>query len=653
MNQLIQHLQNLPDRIIQTGLADTEPPEILLRAGNLEMKFRNGALRYISLGNKELIRMIYFAVRDPEWLTVTPVISEEKFNIGSDSFRMGFTCKYISGDIDFEAIFEITGESDNSVTFNITGKANRTFKKNRIGICVLHPIEVTAGKTCYITHTNGINENSCFPELIEPHQPFLDIKSMKWQAEEGSCSLDFDGDIFETEDQRNWTDASFKTYSTPLSEPYPATVTGGTTIHQRVIFKAENFQPQSLADEGIVRISVDPDKSVKIPSIGISRTSRENPLSGSELRLLRPLRFDHYRTELQLFRAGWQEVASKASEEAAVLGARNEFALFLDDNYEIQVNDFIAWYQSVKPATACLLIYHRSCPVIPGEIAEKIIPLFKSLLPEIKTGTGTNANFAQLNRNRLPAGLADYITFSIHPQEHASDNQTLIENLAAQEEVVRSAAEFADCSGIWISTTIRRRFNASQSFMEEPFTGPGTPQQVDGRIMSLLGAGWTAISLKYLCRNNIAGVTYYETAGERGIMQGEYNSRWPEDFPSYRGMIFPVYHIFRYIQAYRHFRITGSSSSQPLAADSLVFSDGKQVRMILVNFTGSRKRVIVSGCRGMMRYRELETRNYVEAASNHNWKFEPGERLVRAGNTLTLEPFSISFAEGWLKNKSN
>ena len=31
----------------------------------------------------------------------------------------------------------------------------------------------------------------------------------------------FNGETFEMEDQRNWTDASFKTYCTPLSLPYP------------------------------------------------------------------------------------------------------------------------------------------------------------------------------------------------------------------------------------------------------------------------------------------------------------------------------------------------------------------------------------------------------------------------------------------------
>ena len=32
----------------------------------------------------------------------------------------------------------------------------------------------------------------------------------------GEIVIRFEGDLFEMEDQRNWTDASYKTYSTPL-----------------------------------------------------------------------------------------------------------------------------------------------------------------------------------------------------------------------------------------------------------------------------------------------------------------------------------------------------------------------------------------------------------------------------------------------------
>ena len=43
-----------------------------------------------------------------------------------------------------------------------------------------------------------------------------------------------EGDTFEMEDHRNWTDANFKTYCTPLAKPYPVRVESGTTIQQTV-----------------------------------------------------------------------------------------------------------------------------------------------------------------------------------------------------------------------------------------------------------------------------------------------------------------------------------------------------------------------------------------------------------------------------------
>ena len=55
--------------------------------------------------------------------------------------------------------------------------------------------------------------------------------------------LYFEGDVFETEDQRNWTDASYKTYSTPLDQPYPAKVTKGTALFQRIEFSLESKLP--------------------------------------------------------------------------------------------------------------------------------------------------------------------------------------------------------------------------------------------------------------------------------------------------------------------------------------------------------------------------------------------------------------------------
>ena len=48
-----------------------------------------------------------------------------------------------------------------------------------------------------------------------------------------------EGDTFETEDQRNWTDASFKTYCTPLGLPFPVEIKKGDVVEQSITIGLE------------------------------------------------------------------------------------------------------------------------------------------------------------------------------------------------------------------------------------------------------------------------------------------------------------------------------------------------------------------------------------------------------------------------------
>ena len=113
------------------------------------------------------------------------------------------------------------------------GVARSTFLRNRIGFCVLHPIHECAGAACRIEHVDGTVETTRFPQyiapqalvdgIIHPVYPFADLRAMAHEVQPGVwADLRFEGETFEMEDQRNWTDASYKTYGTPLRLPFPA-----------------------------------------------------------------------------------------------------------------------------------------------------------------------------------------------------------------------------------------------------------------------------------------------------------------------------------------------------------------------------------------------------------------------------------------------
>src|SRR5664279_1249410 len=185
---------SLSEEIKWHGGHNENASQVRVMAGSLSMIYENGNLRHISSGGSEIIRTIYSAVRDKEWLTINPKITEEELDVQKNSFTIRYKCNYQSGEINFSAVYNIEGKDDNSLVFRFEGEALNTFEKNRIGFCVLHPIEGSAGKECIIQHSNYQFESLKFPDLIDPDQPFNDIRSMKWINNGHNCNLDFYGD---------------------------------------------------------------------------------------------------------------------------------------------------------------------------------------------------------------------------------------------------------------------------------------------------------------------------------------------------------------------------------------------------------------------------------------------------------------------------
>ncbi len=221
--------------LIQYGQPKPLPEPRILRAGPLTMQYEHGFLRYIRLGNHEVLRLIYHAIRDPNWATAPMVIESETIDQEADSFRIRYTSVCRNETVHLRWQCEIIGEPDGTIQFNIDGEALADFQRNRAGFCILHPIPECAGQPCTLTHPDGSQTVAPFPEGISPHQPFLNIREMQWPVSDNSSAvLWFVGDVFETEDQRNWTDASYKTYCTPLSRAFPVLLQTGDTIQQSV-----------------------------------------------------------------------------------------------------------------------------------------------------------------------------------------------------------------------------------------------------------------------------------------------------------------------------------------------------------------------------------------------------------------------------------
>ncbi|MEM9672648.1 MAG: hypothetical protein ACFB15_02385 [Cyclobacteriaceae bacterium] len=565
------------------GGSSHRPPEVTeLRAGPLSCQYEEGNLRYIRAGEVELLRMIYSAVRDQNWNTVAPTLTQEKIEHLNDGFAITYNCRYREGDIDFSATYRITGEADGSIRFAMEGEALSTFQRNRIGFCVLHPASV-AGADCQIESSEEEKTEGKFPVYISPHQPFKNIRRMRWSpTEEVTASIEFSGDIFETEDQRNWTDDSFKTYCTPLEKPFPVTVPQGERIYQEVFLKLEQAPSNISVNESTPQITITEKPTTKLPAIGIGRSAEVDTLSQENISLLKEIQFDYYRIDIKLFESDWQQIWRQAVREANILGCLLEVALHFSNDVSEELTAFINVVSGVKVKS--VLILHQEHKVTPEALLNETIPILRRNFPDARLGSGTDHFFTELNRERIPSNQLDFLSYSINPQVHQFDNQSLIETLQAQAYTIASAQEFANGVPVQVSpVTLKMRRNPNATG-PEPTLDPDTlPPTVDTRQASLFGAGWTVGSLRNLIQSGVSSVSYYETVGRKGIVAGEVEPFFSELGQLPPGTPYPMYLVFHYLLSEQVQEVFEVQSSHPWKVEGIVVRTDQGTKGIMAN----------------------------------------------------------------------
>lgn len=481
-------------------------PVRVLRSGSLTCLYQDGKLRYIRYNEVEMVRTIYAAVRDENWNTARYTISDENIAQNDDGFTVSYTALHEMNEIHYETQISIHAQG-NSITFSMKGRALSAFRRNRIGICVLHSIPSLSGKDVTITTPSGEQYNGKIPRRISPHQPVKDIARMQWDAGMAEVDIRFNGDTFEMEDQRNWTDSSFKTYSTPLDLPMPVAVEKNDTVEQEVIVKIT--PGESNTSNSSITSS---ERKVPFPLVGFSRAA-SGTLTSHEITLLKGILFDHYRAEIDLTTDKWKDELRISLDEATQLKVHLQLTCFFNRQFEQQLIELIEALIERSTLVYSILIVEKSSGRSEPEAFKIIYERLKQQYPSIKLGYGTNNHFADLNRN-LPRDLQyDFVSFGLTPQAHLTDTLSMLENLDNQVDLVETIQEHLGNVEIHISPlTINSRKSAYRD--EE-----GRPADFDERQHSEFGAAWVLRALK-----NLGGthVSLFDMAGHKGIVTGEH-----------------------------------------------------------------------------------------------------------------------------------
>lgn len=592
-------LQTVPGAAVLAAQADAQetvvdssgpkPKELLLSAGPLTMLFEPDTvfLRQIRMGDREVLRGIYAAVRDRNWGTVTPRIQNLSVQVGPDNCQLEFEVVCQQGPIDFSWQGTIKGNAQGEVRFEFDGKARSAFLRNRVGFCVLHPVRECAGQPVQVGTTDGHIQTSRFPDLISPQQPFMNMRSITHQVTPAvDAEVRFEGDVFEMEDQRNWTDGSYKTYCTPLALPFPKEVQAGERIRQvvqlRLLHKASAAGlPGARASEAPLTLSLGQGAPGRLPSLGVG-LAQGMTIGEAQAARLRALKLAHLRADLRLADADIEQKAREAFSQAALLQSPLELALTWNGDPAALMR-VQQWLAQAKPKVARIFVFHEKEKATSRATMQAAAPLRQSFTGSL--GAGTNAYFTELNRERPDAALMDVITYSVNPQVHAFDNRSLVETLETQGDTLRSARAFCGGKPLAVSpVTLKPRFNPNAT--GSIATGSQSlPETVDSRQPSLFAAAWTTGSIKYLAENGAAAVTYFETVGWKGLMETDAGSSLPDRFASRPGQVFALYHVIADVQEWAGANVLPSHLGDPLRAEALVLQRGAQRRVLLANLT--------------------------------------------------------------------
>jgi D-apionolactonase len=645
----------LSPQAIRTGTVEAPPEFLTLRAGPVTVLYSDGDLRRICHGHVELARRVYVAIRDLDWNTLPGEIKDLAVGDHGDSFEIRFTRRHTAGSLDYEWQAEIDGRPDGTIRYRMRGQALSAFPYAKIGICVHHPVAGYAGQP-YAGITPDGPVAGHLPDAIGPQIHLEDGTDLPLfgpvsdltisHASGGQVRFGFAGDLWEMEDQRNWTDASYKSASTPASLGYHHEANHGEVFDQCVEIAATGFTARSRPATAGGLVSVGTAAGPVIPPVGLRCASPRALPSPAGLAVLRAVAPAHLRADVRLADKQAASDLAAAAARAAELGCGLELAVFLpgSDDEAALARLTAALASLSRPALVRVLAFsdaeESSSAATVTAVREALAAAGQAGLAVI---SGTNIYFNELNRHRVPVGTADGLAWSVNPQIHAFDDFSLMENLQAQADTLATARYFAPGTSYFVTpVTLRPRFNAV-AVTDQEFPAGRLPWQVDVRQPSLFGAAWTLGSFAALAGTD--GLTYYDTQGPAGIVESAAGSPSPAEFFSRPDTPFPLAVVLADAcdLAGRPLRPLHGLDPAKLAG---IAAGGSGLTVLLANLTPRSHdvRLALPGRADQARARVLDEHSFGAAAADFAGflAFRTDVPMSEGGVTVTLHPYATA-----------
>ena len=587
------------------------PDTTRVEHGDFTFDLARAAVRNVQYKGVQMIDLLYTAIRPWDWSTLEPDEHSEDVKITGDVCVI--TIKDLFADsLDARTVITISNANTFNVAYELRGLAE--YSVNRWGICFCLNSADWMGSS--IDSKDG---QFRLPESISPQRVvegvtqglFPAANKMHFVAPDNrSLKVNSTGKVLEAEDQRNWTDNTYKIYSGSLSEPRPYVASAGSIWSQSVIFEFDS--PSKPVPDGSKIVVKEIDS---LPSIGVQfNTDSLLPVDTLDTAFVL-LDIDHIRINEESLTA--QKINSISANGLIVEAA------LLSSNSGEKLHQDIAHLNKRIPAGSRILIQREGREIV----EEKDLPQNKSLSSFIP---GTDAYLVDLHRNKYKFG--ESVSYSMVPTLHSSDTETIFRTLQTQTESISFAQEFLAPQVLISPITFSTRGN--------PETGHARDRRINFanseialRIRTIEGAAWTLGSIFSLASAGAYSGTWHELFGKFGLI---YTENGAIKFS-------PTFHALSALGAHHAHQITIATS---LDNSWVAFENREAKKIVVASLRPWALEITPKVLAGYKTMQSLRASECEKASQIMDWWSFAQITQISADSPLTLTPFEIAIIQG-------
>lgn len=560
--------------------------------GRVSLLVAGGDLRRIRYDGVEVLRRVSYPVRDGGWGTcpVTTVSEEHETREG----WLRYTHRFAAKDGRFGGVFraEVSDGDDGArLALTVEMDAPQDLAVNRAGFTLLHPLDGVSGEALTVTHPDGAVQAAVWPLAISPSQPVFDISGLAHEVSGVRVAIAMTGEVFEMEDQRNWTDASYKTYCRPLAWPLPHALGPDAPVRQRVEVRLSG-RALAVAQTGAARRGTVPQVAVAMEAGLAEAVLPEFPV---QLRL-------------------------RAGDAVPDLAGPVQLEIVVNERLD-GLEDVAAGCDRLEVARVTVLTepylksHQPEGPWPSGPAPMALVPKARALFARAAVGGGMFTNFTEFNRCRPDPERVDFVTWGGTAIVHAADDLSVIETLEAVPQVFASGRGVAGGKPLHLGLfTVGMRSNPyAADCVANPLAERIAMVRDDPRQDTRLAACFAVGVLAGAVAEGVASLALAMTDGPLGVLAAQ--------------GVRPVYHVVRFAQGLR-----GRDARVETGDVVRIATTGGSVVAVLAGGA-----VLPQGARGWLLNEHSEN-----AARDRDWLAQAAGDLGGA----RLGPFDLAFLTG-------